>query len=196
AGLAEALGDWLPFWKRELDLVALGWADGANLAEALGGYRARLLLAGAAAGGTASVSAAPARYVLAGEALDLGDGVRLEVLAPAAGREGQGAGLTLRLDYGELGLLLLGAAGPEAEAALLASGRPLEADLLWTAGAAGEALLAAVRPQVVVYTGAGPAGPDLLGWAAAGGASLVSPAEPGEVELVSDGRAIWWAGRR
>jgi competence protein ComEC len=74
----------------------------------------------------------PARALGAGASLELA-GTRFEVLAPPPGDNSLGendASLVLRITYGETVLLFAGDLEAEGEAALLATGRPLHADVL------------------------------------------------------------------
>ena len=110
--------------------------------------------------------------------------------------------VVLRLRYGAVAALFTGDIGADAEAALLASGAPLSAEVLKVAhhGSAGSStapFLAAVRPRVALI-GVGrdnryghPTQEALERLAAAGGVIVRRTDRDGAVELLSDGQG-WW----
>ncbi|WP_374688725.1 DNA internalization-related competence protein ComEC/Rec2 [Promineifilum sp.] len=218
--LLEELGEQMPFWDRSLDVVIATHPDADHadgLISAVERYDvAQLVTNGAdgdddAAFGALLLAAATdgaIHVAQAGETLDLGDGARLEILqvgAPGA-EEGNDASIVARLVYGDLAVLLTGDAAEAAEAALLAGGRPLAATVL-KAGhhgantSCGADFLRVVAPQVVVISvGAdnsyGHPAPAMLQRVAAQGATVLRTDEVGTIELVSDGRQMWWETER
>jgi len=214
--LLEELGEQMPFWDRSLDVVMATHPDADHadgLISAVERYDVGQLVTNGAdededAAFAALLAAAAADGAIhvaqAGETLDLGDGARLEILqvgAPGAD-EGNDASVVARLVYGELAVLLTGDAAEAAEAALLAGDRPLAATVL-KAGHHGANtscsadFLRAVAPQVVVISvGAdnsyGHPAPAMLQRIAAQGATILRTDEVGTIELVSDGRQMWW----
>lgn len=110
--------------------------------------------------------------------------------------------VVLRLNYGATSALFTGDIGADAEAALLARGVPLTADVLklghhGSAGSSTAPFLAAVRPQVALigvgrdnrYGHPAPATLDRL--ATLGEVLLRRTDQDGAVELLSDGKG-WW----
>ena len=225
AVLAEHLGRRLPFWDRNLDLVVVTHPDSdhaAGLPEVLQRYRVGALITnGQTEGGSGyqallSVAAGrgvPLRTVQAGEVIQLGDALRLEVLRPPGEvgtpdgrRHDNSRSLVLRLVYGSFSLLLPGDAELAAERQLLASGRDLRA-FVYKAGHHGAnssssaALLAAVRPQlVIVSAGAdnrfGHPHPEMLQRAAAVGATVLRTDKHGSIKISSDGQRLWFQTER
>ena len=213
----ERLGEQMPFWDHSLDLVIATHPDddhAAGLVSVVERYDVAGLLTNGVAADDAGYAAllaaaeaggAPVLVAQPGQRIDLGDGVSLDILSAGgdAGIADNDASVVARLTYGELSVLLTGDAGGAAEAALLAGGQ-LTPTVVLKAGhhgantSSGEAFLAAVRPQVVVISvGAnnsyGHPAAAMLARAAAVGATVLRTDEVGTIELVSDGRRMWWA---
>jgi competence protein ComEC len=213
--LADHLGRRIPFWDHTLDVVVATHPDADHvqgLSAVFDRYRVQSFLTNgqpspdpAASSVLAAAGETPIHSARAGDSLTLGDGVTIEVLAPAgpaAGLSDNDSSVVLRLAYGDFNLLLTGDAGAAAETELLRSGQPLQAMVL-KAGHHGSntsssaAFLAAVRPTyVIISAGAGndfghPA-PAMVERAAAVGATVLSTIELGTIEVVSDGRRLWW----
>jgi competence protein ComEC len=217
----DELAQQMPFWDRSIDLVLATHPDEdhvAGLVSVLERYQVSGLITNGvdAAGDPAFESLLEAatragiaiHAAQAGEVISL-DGARLEILrAGAAGTEENrnDASIVARLDYGNLSLLLTGDAEVVAEEALLQSGCNLDAVIL-KAGHHGAntsssaPFLAAVSPQVIVISvgddnSFGHPSPAMLERAAATGAIVLQTDELGTLELVSDGRQMWWTAER
>jgi competence protein ComEC len=126
SAVTTALGRRLPFWSRGLDLVVLTHPNDdhlVGLVEVLRRYRVtEVLEPGLADGGatytewlkTIEEKAIRRRVAEAGQSVDLGDGARLEVLAPsqrivsAANVDANNSSVILRLVVGEVSFLLTG----------------------------------------------------------------------------------------
>jgi competence protein ComEC len=221
-GVAAQVDELLPFWDRSLDLVVLthgdqdhagglatvlGRFDVATLADAPGDpdtalYRSWLELAGRH----------PNRVILyGGESLLLGRETALHVLA--AGPSGRAiddndASVVMRLEYGDVSVLLTGDISSNAEARLLAGGLIGRATVLkvphhGSRNSSSERFVEAVSPAVAVIQ-SGPGDPfghpheDAL-------ARLRSVTPEGQVYLtrdrgavtvVTDGRRVWVETRR
>ncbi len=213
----DQLGRQMPFWDRSLDLALATHPDDdhvAGLVEVVERYRvSRLLTNGAPAAddpgydallAAADADGVPIHVAQTGEAIVLDEGVRLEILhAGGAADAPNDASVVLLLTYGDFSLLLTGDAGTEAESAMQQSGRPLTADVL-KAGHHGAntsssaPFLAAVAPQVVIISAGadnsyGHPAPEMLARAAGVGAVVLRTDELGTIEVISDGREVWWA---
>ncbi len=141
----------------------------------------------------------------AGDVIEIGDGVRLEIIHPATDLLQDGRNdnsLSLRLVFGETKVLLTGDAEAAGERAMLATGLPLQANI-YKAGhhgannASSERFLDQVRPQlVIVSAGAdnrfGHPHIDLLNRVAARGAKVLRTDTLGTIEIISDGENTWW----
>lgn len=142
----------------------------------------------------------PAQALAAGASFDLA-GVRFEVLAPSPGADSldeNDASLVLRIVYGETAFLFLGDLEEEGEAALLATDRPLHADVVkvphhGSRHSSSAALAAVVRPRWAVASASShnrfgfPHGEAVDRWHAAGAEVLRT--DEGAVRFFSDGRA-------
>ncbi|MEW5988105.1 MAG: DNA internalization-related competence protein ComEC/Rec2 [Chloroflexota bacterium] len=211
------LGRQMPFWDRAIDLVVATHGDAdhaAGLPGVLERYQVGQLITNGESGleepmatllNEAAETHAPVHVALAGEVMEMGDGVRIEVLHPAASFDADNRNdhsIVLRLVYGRFSLLLTGDAEEAAEAALLASGRPLTAVVLKAGhhgsnSSSGAPFLAAVRPQfVVISVGAeneyGHPHPEMLQRVEAMGAAVLRTDELGAIEIISDGEQMWW----
>ncbi len=213
--LLTALGDHLPFWEREIDLLVLTQPKDAQFAAVpavLERYVVRQVLANGQASDTENFIALqqaitgrgiPVLTVTAGYAVETSDGVRLDVLhpqlAPGPGDEPESAGLVLRVSYGQASFLLMPDLNEAAEAALLASGRDLHGTVLQlpSHGAnrvSGAAFLAAAVPQVAVVqvdpgNRFGHPAADVV--ARLGDTPLYRTDEQGAVEFATDGQMLW-----
>ncbi len=210
----------MPFWDRSLDLLILTHPDKdhvAGLAEAL----ARFRVGGWLDNGRASdeplylqcldaleAAGVPRQVVAAGDRLDLEQGIVLQVLHPPRGPlpaaiDGDNeASVVLRLNWGEADFLLTGDVGVKAEANLLASGQPLDADVLKVAhhgsgSSTGRAFLEAVDPRFAVisvgidndFDHPAPALLDRLGKVP--DLAVLRTDQAGTVEFITDGERIW-----
>jgi len=216
--LAEQVSEELPFWDRDLDLVVATHPDNdhvAGLPAIFERYRVDTLLTN---GELLDVTPAyralleeahgdgvQIHEVTIGERLDLGDGVIIEVLHPGEERNVENRNensVSLRLTYGDFSLLLTGDAAEEAERAMVAGGLPLRA-LVFKAGHHGsntssnDFFLAAVQPQIVIISAGadnrfGHPHPAVLERVAAIGAQVLRTDELGTIEVITDGREMWW----
>ncbi|MDX1665404.1 MAG: DNA internalization-related competence protein ComEC/Rec2 [Candidatus Promineifilaceae bacterium] len=218
--LQQHLGDRLPFWDSDLDAVIATHPDGDHVAGLLAlfeRYRiAQLLTNGqqAEAGAyysellrVAEHTGVAIRPVHAGETVIVGD-VRLEILhpGPTLSENDNDNSLALRLVYGAFTLLLTGDGELEAERAMVQSGRPLHARV-FKAGhhggrtASNDFFLEAVQPAVVVVSAGrdnrfGHPHPEVALRTAEVGAALLRTDQLGTIEVISDGRQMWWTAER
>ncbi|NTV62300.1 MAG: hypothetical protein HGA65_02025 [Oscillochloris sp.] len=206
--LATLLGRRLPFWRRDLATVVLTRADSAHLpgqVAALARYRPDMALGPTelARGGTADEwrrlaqsAAVPLRTLRAGQRLGLGGGANLRVLGVAPGEEG---GAVLLIEYGAT-RVLVHTGGPLGDsAATAAAGAPLAALIYPWQRELDTPLLAALRPQVLIFSSAyEAAAPALLSYAERRQFSpkLYHEKNDGTVELISDGRRFWCQTQR
>lgn len=216
------LGREMPFWDRSIDLVIATHPDDdhvGGLVDVLERFKvSRLITNGAIeASDTAYgvlLSAAedrdtPIHPAQIGETILLDSGVRLEILhsGGATANENQNdASVVARLTYGDLSVLLTGDAEAGAESELVQEGWPLDAVIL-KAGHHGAntsssaPFLQSVSPQVVIISAGrdnsyGHPHPAMLARVAAIGAMVLRTDESGTLELVSDGRQMWWTAER
>jgi competence protein ComEC len=148
------------------------------------------------------------QVVRAGDRLDLGSGIVLEVLHPgpelmaATDADANNNSLVLRLVWGQASFLLTGDIEAEAERLLLASGQPLPAGVLKVAhhgsgGSSTAEFLSAVDPAyAVISVGADnqfghPQGAVLERLAHTGEVEILRTDEQGTVEFVTDGQRLW-----
>ena len=160
ARLTMLLGRLMPYWRRDLRAVLLTGTSGKRIiaqVAVLARYQPDIVLAPPGLGETGFASewrrltaTIPTQILRPGQRLDL-DGATLTVLAAEAGREG---GAVLLLSY-RATRLLFHSGGPVGDpAALRSAGRPL--DLLifpWQRDPTTE-LVAALRPEAIVFTDA------------------------------------------
>jgi competence protein ComEC len=200
--LARALDRTLPLFTRTLDVLVIA-APGSDhlgaLAETLDRYTlARVVLTRAAGGSTAyrvlvdALNTSRVDVLDAGTlpVIDLGDGVRLRVLADTA------HGSLLRLEDGRFSLIAAPGLTAEEAAEFTALGlaQPATALLLAHSGADAAnsaAWVQAINPQVVLIAaqpGSGPA-PELLGRLA--GRAVLRTDTDGAVTVMSDGTQLW-----
>lgn len=219
----DQLGRQMPFWDRSIDLVIATHPDAdhvTGLVDVVQRYEvARLITNGADAAGDTAYAAllaaavaqdTPVHPAQIGEVIIFDDGVRLEILHTATEQTMSGSrndgSVVARLTYGDLSVLLTGDAESEAEAALLATGRPLAAVVL-KAGHHGAntsssaPFLRAVSPRFIVISAGrdndyGHPHPDMLERAVAAGATILRTDEMGTVELATDGEQMWWTADR
>ena len=218
--LNSHLGRLLPYASRRLDLVVATHPDTdhvAGLPELFDRYRVeRLLTNGALADGHPAYAAlleaatreeVPVLAGQTGQVIHLDEGVEMQVLyCGEAGSSDNDSSLALRLTYGDFSLLLTGDGELAAEEAMVSGSLPLTSTV-WKAGhhgarTSGNAFfLEAVRPQVVVIScgegnSSGHPHPELLQRVAGVGAAALRTDELGTIELITDGRQIWWEAER
>jgi competence protein ComEC len=209
AALLSELGEVLPFWDRTLDMVILTHPDGDHmngLIELLGRYRVHsvLDLGEGPAVWEDVVAQSGARRVVAAHGTQIRAGkLVLAVLHPHSPPSWSDSrnddSLVLRLDYGERSFLLTADAGSATEAAMMASGAPLDADVLKVGhhgsdGGTGEAFLRAVSPAIaVIQVGSdntyGLPAPPLLERLA--GVRTYRTDQDGRIEIGTDGDTLW-----
>jgi beta-lactamase superfamily II metal-dependent hydrolase len=135
--------------------------------------------------------------------------VRLEVLHPGAELlpdERNENSVSMRLVYGDFTFVFTGDAESHGEEVMLARGIPLNA-LVYKAGHHGSngsssaAFLAAIRPSIItISVGAdnnfGHPAPEMLQRAQDIGATVLRTDELGTIEVITDGRTMWWQAKR
>jgi competence protein ComEC len=143
--------------------------------------------------------------VQAGEVIEFGDGVRLEVVHPGpvlvADNRNENS-VSMRLVYGDFTFLFTGDAEQAGEAEMLAAGRPLSA-LVFKAGHHGSnssssmPMLQAVQPQIVIVSAGvdnrfGHPAPEMLERATAVGAMILRTDELGTIRVTTTGKTMAW----
>lgn len=219
--LHDHLGREIPFWDRDIDLVIATHPDADHVAGLPGvfdRYAVDRFITNSIAAGTdtyralltaAVESGTPIHQAVAGEVMVIEDGVTLEVLNPAVDaplvsedQHDNDTSVAIRLVYGDFSLLLTGDAGEEAERDMLRSGRELSA-VVYKAGHHGAKsssttpFLEAVRPRYIAVSAGegnryGHPSLELLRRAEDVGAAVLRTDELGTIEVITDGREIWW----
>lgn len=215
--LQAQLGQQMPFWDRELDVVVATHPDADHVSGLPGVWErytvGQLLTDGSGYGvspvfdavlDAAASQNTPIHQARAGETLVIEDGVYLEILHPDDRFDEENRNnnsVSLRLVYGDFSLLLTGDAEEAGEEMMLDSGRDLHA-LVFKAGhhgsstSSGAEFLAAVRPQIVIISAGkdnryGHPHRELLDRVAQIGATLLRTDELGTIELITDGGEMW-----
>jgi hypothetical protein len=203
SALSAALGQAMPYWQRSLQAVVLTSASARHVpgqVDALAHYRALAAYAAPDAASARSATArewrrllaeqrTPIRTLRAGQRIDLGDGVRLIVLAA-------GEGALLRIEYGSTSAVLAQSSPAEGEGGLAQAGRLRPAQLAvfpWERDPR-TALMQALRPAAVIYSdGFQSDHPALLSYAErrVGREALYHERVNAALEWVSDGRHSW-----
>lgn len=214
--LFSEVGAVMPFWDRTIDLLLLTHPDGDHMAaqaEIPARYQVTQAIHTAhaaqhpdetlwrkrmAAGNVAVTTMA------AGNWIDLGDGVALWILSPAAdGYSGDDAdnenSLVTKLVYGDFSALLTGDAGLASERRLLDGGAPLHATVLklghhGSRSGSSPAFVDAVAPSfAVIQVGRdndyGHPHPEVL--ERLGAATVLRNDLHGRIHLQSDGQLLW-----
>lgn len=213
--LRRAVGDALPFWDHDLDLLIVTQPSpdeiGA-LPALLDAYTVQTVLTSGQSGMAETYQALAQRWeaqtahvvpVSAGYMALTDDGVGIEVLYPLAPAQGgdASAALVLRVTYGDASFLIAPDLTPEAEEALLASGQYLGSSLLTLVSHGDEGVnppefLDRVTPQAaVVMVGAGqrsglPAAAPVAYMEALTGRPVYRTDQDGTVEVITDGVAL------
>ena len=213
--LTAALGRRLPFWDRSLDLVILTHPDAdhlTGLVPVLERYHVgRVLDPGYPATSQTyarwleliAAKRIPALLARSGVRIELEPGLVCEVLHPAGDPDPEdkanNASAVTRWTWGQVTFLLPGDIEQEVEAALIASGQPLQATVLkaphhGSDTSSSAAFLQAVHPQLVVISvGAdnrfGHPSPEVLERLA--GRTVLRTDERGTIEVVTDGSQLW-----
>jgi competence protein ComEC len=218
--LTSALGRAMPFWDHDIELVVLthadidhvgglpavleryeirGWLDNGAPSDSMAYVKCQELLQ------KAGVSP---HAVRAGDQLDLGDGVKLQVLHPGPTpartvlADSNNSSVVLRLVWGDASFLLTGDLEAAGEGRLLDSDQTLESDILkvshhGSGGASTPEFLAKVAPSHAVIS----AGEDnkhshpdqavLERLASLGDVQILRTDKQGTLEFVTDGRRLW-----
>ncbi len=215
------LGERMPYWDRTIELIVSTHSHAdhlAGLVEVVGRYEVGGVISGGEAGDSLTYSEWLRRLeaagiepvtAVAGERIDLGGGLLLEVLhPPAALLEGTDSDadnncLVMRLVYGDFSLLLTGDIQEEAERYLLDERCTLDSTVLKVPHHGSDTsccaeFLAEVSPQAAVISVAAdneyghPAGDvvERLG-AEAGEGGVYLTSEHGTIELITDGARLW-----
>jgi len=215
----------MPFWDRSLDLVVMTHPDAdhiTGLVEVLQRYRVDGWLDNGQASDDIVYTECLVRLeegavtrhaVHAGDKLELGSGMAVEVLHPPAEpwpgsrANDNNNSLVLRLTWGEAQFLLTGDIEAEAEHLLVGSSQTLQADVLKVAhhgsggSTTGEFLTAVDPAYAVLSVGADnrfghphPAVLDRLG--AVQTLTTLRTDEQGTVEFVTDGARLWVQAER
>lgn len=214
AVLAE-LGRILGPGDRSIDLVALTHPQEdhvAGLIEALARYRVGTIVVGPGTSGTGTAQAwlravraeGAAVHVLTAPASVLLEDVRLDVLWPPPDVDDQNlnaASLVLRVRYRDVTMLLTGDIQADTEAALVASGFDLRADVLKVAHHGSRTsttppFLDAVRPSVAVISAGernrfGHPAPEVVERLEASGARVYRTDKDGRITIATDGERLW-----
>ena len=220
--LMQALGEELPASTRRLDLVVLTHAQDDHLTgliAALERYDVPATLAGRLGATTAAYAAwqgaltlegAAVHFAAAGEWLDLGGGIRLEVLAPgerlleSTDDDLNNNSVVLRLAFGEISFLLTGDLAAEGEEALLNATSGLRSTVLKVGhhgsdGSTTPGFLAAVSPRIAVISAGAEnthGHPHPTTQLRLAGIPYFRTDENGSVRLQTDGRNLWAESER
>lgn len=216
--LDDQLGRQMPFWDKRIDLVIATHPDAdhvSGLVNVFEHYQVDQLLTDGEGMGesviydavltAAADNGATIRPALAGEVIDLGDGVMLEVLHPGSELDLENRNensVSMRLVYKDFTYLFTGDAEQMAEKEMLANGRSLQATV-FKAGHHGSnssssaAFLAAVQPHMIIISSGidnrfGHPHPDMLQRATAIGAAVLRTDQLGTIRLTTDGQTMWW----
>lgn len=216
--LLTALGDRLPFNKRNIDLLVISQPDPFDY-DALSSVMDRYTVNNALTNGqpnlrpeyTALLQRIPADKVIAGQAgytFEIEDGTRIEVLAPQntpeMGDSLNDSALVLRVSYGDVSFLLPSDASQTAQIGLLKSGEWPLATVMQLPNHGGirslnEGFLAAAQPQMVVLQSdptnrLGDPNGDTL--ALFGNTPLVRTDLSGAIHFWTDGKQLWEVGAK
>ena len=216
--LNDQLGRQMPFWDRHLDMLVATHPDAdhvAGLVEVFDRYTIDQLVTD---GGELGISSTYDALLLsakanetmihpaqAGEVIEIGDGVRIEIVHPSAyfdTEDRNDNSVSFRLLYEDFSLLLTGDAEEPAEQAMLAQGYPLNS-LVFKAGHHGSRtsstmpFLEAIQPQIIIVSAGvdnkfGHPHPEVLERAQAIGATVLRTDELGTIEVTTDGQTMWW----
>ncbi|MBZ0285945.1 MAG: ComEC/Rec2 family competence protein [Anaerolineae bacterium] len=214
--LLTALGDRLPFNKREIDVLVITQPDEFDygaLSAVLERYSVGVVLTNGHPNLNpvyealqSRLSAYPQVTVRAGYNLEFGDGTRLEVLHPQSeptlDDPLNDQSLVLRLIYGESSFLLTGDLSQEGQMALLEGGQwPLASVLQLPehgrVRSLSEAFLQAAQPQVAVVQAdrANRFGdPDADTLRLLGDVPVFRTDQSGTIHLYTDGQSLWVVG--
>lgn len=209
------LGEVMPWNDKSIDVVIATHPDAdhiSGLVDVLQRYDVDLIVEPGVKHDTpqtesmlASVASEGAQEMIArrGQSIDLGDGVRLDILFPdrdVSNVETNTASIVARLVYGETAFMLTGDSPDEIEQYLVRLGSDLRSDVL-KAGHHGsktsssQKFIDAVSPQYVVYSRGcdntyGHPNPDVVARFTRAGAQAFDTCEDGRVVFISDGSSV------
>jgi competence protein ComEC len=214
--LLSRVGEQLPFWDKQLDLVVATHPDSdhvAGLVDLFANYQVgRVITNGSheqsGTGYFGLLSTADranifVRGIRTGEVIKFGADVEIEILhagdLPGSDQDNDES-IVMRLVYDNFSLLLTGDAGMAAEKMLLRKGVNMQSTVL-KAGhhgsntATSREFLQAVHPQIVIISGGGERyghpHEEVLQRIAETGATVWRTDESGTIELISDGKMMW-----
>ncbi len=216
--LNDQLGRQMPFWDKEIDMLVATHPDADHVSGLVGvfdRYRVNQLITNGQSFGESPIydevlTAAQdheteIRPVQAGEIIEFGDGVCLEVLHPGPvlieDNRNENS-VSMRLVYGEFTFLFTGDAEQVAEGEMLAVERPLTS-LVFKAGHHGSnsssslPFLQAVQPQIIIVSAGvdnrfGHPAPEMLERATAVGAVVLRTDELGTISVTTNGVGMSW----
>lgn len=222
SAIVEQLGRVLPFWDRSIDVVVFTHPQLdhiGGLPDVFERYEVKRVIMAYAPYRLAAYEELleiiehqhiPVTLARPDVVIDFGDGVVAQILHPtnrAAERIVESdineTSVILRIAYGETSLLAVGDAGFETENALIASGAPIDADIL-KVGHHGSKyssslrFLKAVTPRITaIEVGRnnryGHPTPEALDRLAAIGATVFRTDRDGTITIASDGHVVWRA---
>lgn len=217
--LNDYIGRKLPFGDRSIDIIIATHPDAdhiSGLPALFERYDIDLLITNGADDESPIYAAlfnaaadTPIHPARAGETILIEDGVRLEIVHPTqlnTAGDRNNESVSLRLVYGDFSLLLTGDAEVEAEREMVGGKRPL-ISTVYKAGHHGSnssssaPFLAAVQPQIaIISAGAdnsyGHPHEEVLERLADGKTAVLRTDELGTIELITDGKVMyWWAER-
>ena len=214
--ITGALGRQLPFYDRRIDLVVATHQQTdhiGGLPEVLERYAVSAVLQTQVTAGSlaydawrdAVTASGPALIeAVRGQEIDLGSGARITVLGPQrvnsdSDGDANDSSMVLLVSYGSVRILLTGDVSEDAEAALVAAGTDLRADVLkvahhGSATSTSTEFLRRVRPWVAVISAGhdnqfGHPDPETL--AKLRLATVYRTDEDGDVEVLTDGQNLW-----
>ncbi|GJM42928.1 MAG: hypothetical protein DHS20C20_32100 [Ardenticatenaceae bacterium] len=219
--LNDQLGQQMPFWDKEIDLLIATHPDADHVSGLVGvfdRYRVNTLITNGQSFGESPIydevlTAAEAQQTVirpaqAGEIIEIEDGVRLEVVHPGPklieDNRNENS-VSMRLVYDDFTFLFTGDAEEAGEAEMLRGERPLTA-LVFKAGHHGSnsssslPFLQDVQPQIIVVSAGvdnrfGHPAPQMLERAAAIGAVVLRTDELGTITVTTDGATTWWQAK-
>ncbi|KAA3654364.1 MAG: DNA internalization-related competence protein ComEC/Rec2 [Chloroflexi bacterium] len=214
--LNEALGTQMPFWDRDIDLMIATHPDAdhvSGLVDVFERYQVDQLITDGSGAGESEIFDAlleaaaetAVHHALAGERIEIDDGVTLEILHPSTHHNNENRNensVSMRLLFGDFSYLFTGDAEQLAEQTMLKSGAPLNT-LVYKAGHHGSRtsstmpFLQAAHPQIIIISAGednrfGHPHPQTLERAVAIGATTLRTDELGSIELTTNGKTMWW----
>ena len=216
--LNDQLGQEMPFWDKEIDMLVATHPDADHVSGLVGvfdRFRVNRLITNGQSFGESPIydevlTAAQnqdteIRPVQAGEIIEIGDGVLLEVVHPGPVLNAESRNensVSMRLVYGDFIFLFTGDAEQAGEAEMLAAERPLNARV-FKAGHHGSnsssstPFLQAVQPQIIIVSAGkdnrfGHPAPEMLARAEAVGAVVLRTDELGSITVTTNGTTMWW----